>query len=141
ALAELLAAEAERRPVIWASDGLRRACAAEPPAWAKQVPVVRRFDPRPRLVVLGSDPTAIAIAQLGAQAEFETTLVRPKGPPPPPRGPGGAARRRRRRTRSQATSPDRDRGAPRPRRPRSSASPASNARAGRSRRAVARGGR
>jgi len=84
ALAELLAAEVERRPVVWASDGLQRACAAEPPAWAKQAPVLRRFDPRPRLVVLGSDPTAIAIAQLGAQAEFETTLVRPKGPPSPP---------------------------------------------------------
>jgi xanthine dehydrogenase accessory factor len=31
-------------------------------------------------VVFGADPTALAIAQLGAQSGFETTLVRPKGP-------------------------------------------------------------
>jgi xanthine dehydrogenase accessory factor len=83
ALGELLSAEAERRPVVWVSDGVRRICAgdAAPFAGAK---VVRRHDPKPRLVVVGSDPTALAIAQLGAQAEFETTLIRPKGPPAPP---------------------------------------------------------
>ena len=32
----------------------------------------------------GADPTALAIACLGAQAGFETTLVRPKGPIEPP---------------------------------------------------------
>ena len=90
ALIELLAAERERRPVVWVSDGVRRACAAEPPAWARQAPVLRRFEPKPRLVVLGSDPTALAIAQLGAQAEFETTLVRPKGPAAAPPLPGVA---------------------------------------------------
>jgi xanthine dehydrogenase accessory factor len=31
-------------------------------------------------VVLGSDPTALAIATLAAQSGFETTLVRPRGP-------------------------------------------------------------
>jgi xanthine dehydrogenase accessory factor len=50
--------------------------------------VVRLYEPKPRLVVVGSDPTALAIAQLGAQAEFETFLVRPKGPAAPPPIPG-----------------------------------------------------
>jgi xanthine dehydrogenase accessory factor len=89
ALAELLAAEAERRPVVWISDGRRRACAAEAAPWDGAA-VIRRHDPKPRLVVVGSDPTALAIAQLGAQAEFETTLVRPKGPATPPPIPGVA---------------------------------------------------
>jgi xanthine dehydrogenase accessory factor len=38
----------------------------------------------PRLVVIGSDPIALATASLGAQSGFETTLVRPKGPATPP---------------------------------------------------------
>jgi xanthine dehydrogenase accessory factor len=89
ALLELLAAEAERRPVSWVSDGRRRTCGGDAASWSGAA-VVRRHDPRPRLVVVGSDPTALAIAQLGAQAEFETTLVRPKGPEAPPPIPGAA---------------------------------------------------
>jgi xanthine dehydrogenase accessory factor len=34
--------------------------------------------------VLGADPTALAIAALGAEAGWETTLVRPNGPAKPP---------------------------------------------------------
>jgi len=80
ALAELLSAQAARRPVVWVSDGRRRACTAPDvePRW--EGALARRHDPTPRLVVFGSDPTALAIAQLGAQAGLETTLVRPKGP-------------------------------------------------------------
>jgi len=44
----------------------------------------RPFEPTPKLVVLGADPTALAIAWLGGKAGFETTLVRPKGPETPP---------------------------------------------------------
>jgi xanthine dehydrogenase accessory factor len=87
ALAELLAAQAERRPVVWVSDGLARECAAEVSPWPKAA-VVRRHEPTPRLIVVGGDPTALAIAQLGAQSEFETTLVRPKGPASGPPIPG-----------------------------------------------------
>jgi xanthine dehydrogenase accessory factor len=83
ALAELLAAEADRRPIRWVSDGFARACAAELEPWP-EARVEKRYAPKARLVVVGSDPTALAIAQLGAQAEFETTLVRPKGPETPP---------------------------------------------------------
>ena len=51
------------------------------------------YPPTPRLIVLGSDPTALAVAALGAQAGLETTLVRPKGPQTPPPLAGFAYRR------------------------------------------------
>lgn len=83
ALAELLAAEDERRPVTWVSDGVTRACAEDLSPWPEAA-VSRAFAPRQRLIVVGGDPTAIAIASLGVQAGFETTLVRAKGPATPP---------------------------------------------------------
>ncbi len=43
-----------------------------------------RSDPAPRLVVVGSDPIALAVARLGVVRDLETWLVRPKGPPDPP---------------------------------------------------------
>ncbi|HUZ14424.1 MAG TPA: XdhC family protein [Caulobacteraceae bacterium] len=74
-----------REPALWISDGERRVCAADA-AGAEPWPGAfsRRFEPTPKLVVLGADPTALAIAWLGAEAGFETTLVRPKGPEAPP---------------------------------------------------------
>jgi xanthine dehydrogenase accessory factor len=92
ALAELLAAETERRPVEWVSDGLARVCASEVEPWPEAV-VVRRHDPVGRLVVVGGDPTALAIAAFGAQSGMQTTLVRSKGPATPPPIPGIAYRR------------------------------------------------
>ncbi len=94
AIRELLELTDARRPAIWLSDGSRRACAdadAPPPSWPTAF--ARRFDPVPRLIVLGSDPTALAIAALGAQSGCETTLVRPKGPAEPPPLAGVAYRR------------------------------------------------
>ncbi|WP_293368894.1 XdhC family protein [Phenylobacterium sp.] len=79
ALAELLDAHRDRRPVVWVSDGVARECAEDLSPWPEAL-VVRRHEPTPRLIVVGGDPTALAIAQLGAQSELETTLVRPKGP-------------------------------------------------------------
>jgi xanthine dehydrogenase accessory factor len=79
ALAELLSAHKDRRPVVWVSDGYTRQCAADLSPWPEAA-VVRDYEPTPRLIVVGGDPTALAIAQLGALSEFETTLVRPKGP-------------------------------------------------------------
>jgi xanthine dehydrogenase accessory factor len=90
----LLALADARVPALWLSDGARRACAAadSPPApWPGAF--ARRHDPAPRLIVLGSDPTALAIAALGAQSGCETILVRPKGPAEPPPVPGVAYRR------------------------------------------------
>lgn len=92
ALAELLDAWRERRPVVWVSDGVARACAPEVEPWP-EAQVERRYEPTPRLIVVGGDPTALAIAQLGAQSEFETTLVRPKGPVAGPPIPGVGYRR------------------------------------------------
>lgn len=91
ALAELLDAMAARRPTTWVSDGRRRVCAADVQAW--EGAVSRRHDPVPRLVVFGSDPTALAIAQLGVLSGLETTFVRSKGPEAPPPIPGLGYRR------------------------------------------------
>lgn len=91
ALAELLAAEQERRSVVWISDGVKRRCGENIQPWDGAI--VQVYEPVPRLVVFGADPTALAIALLGAQSGFETTLVRPKGPETPPPLPGVAYRR------------------------------------------------
>lgn len=93
ALAALLQAEADRRPCLWTSDGRRRWCGPAGEAPGIEGGVCRAYEPVPRLVVFGSDPTAIAIATLGVQSEFQTTLVRPKGPEAPPPVPGLAYRR------------------------------------------------
>jgi len=81
-----------RAPAFWITDGFRRLCVEEPQApWAGAFE--RAYDPVPRLIVLGGDPTALAVASLGAQSGFETVLVRPKGPAAPPPLPGVAYRR------------------------------------------------
>lgn len=93
-VAALLALTDARAPALWLSDGVARACGprdAPPSGW--QGAFAKRFDPTPRLVVLGSDPTALAIATLGVQSGCETTLIRPKGPPEPPPIAGLAYRR------------------------------------------------
>lgn len=77
----LLALTAARLEAVWLSDGRRRVCG---PSTVPPLPwpgaFERRYFPATRLIVLGADPTALAIAELGAKAGFETTLVRPKGP-------------------------------------------------------------
>jgi len=93
ALAELLAAEEARRPVVWLSDGVKRRCVPPGTLEAWDGAVSRAYDPVPRLVVFGADPTAIAIAQLGVQSGLETTFVRSKGPEAPPPIPGLRYRR------------------------------------------------
>lgn len=84
ALAALLRLTEARRPALWVSDGRRRACGppGEVAMWKEAI--TRPYEPAPRLVVVGWDPAALAIAGLGAQSGFETTLIRPKGPPAPP---------------------------------------------------------
>jgi xanthine dehydrogenase accessory factor len=85
AVGRLIALRDVRAPAVWISDGRRRVCGAPrevPQAWDGAFQ--RTFEPIPRLVVLGGDPTALAVAQLGVLAGFETTLVRPKGPEAPP---------------------------------------------------------
>ncbi len=107
AVARLLTLSAERRPALWASDGTARVCwaadetpppgaqgdlgqtLAEDPAERVRVEgdgarIVLRYGPPRRMVVVGGDPTAMAIASLAAMSGFESWLVRPKGPEAPP---------------------------------------------------------
>jgi xanthine dehydrogenase accessory factor len=116
AVADLLALAEARCEAVWLSDGARRLCRPadallqEDDAFASglQTPLLEamtdpslggavldlgaaialRRPPRRRLVVVGHDPTALAIANLGLQSEFETWLLRPKGPAEPPPLPG-----------------------------------------------------
>jgi xanthine dehydrogenase accessory factor len=81
----LLAADEARRPVLWMSDGRAARTAAAGDAalltWTDDpLAICRRYDPRARLIVSGWDPTAMAIAKLGVEAQLETYLVRPDGP-------------------------------------------------------------
>lgn len=93
ALTEMLAAQDERRPVVWLSDGIKRRCGPPGTIAPWEGAISRAYEPTQRLVVFGSDPTAIAIAQLGVLSGLETTLVRPKGPETPPPIPGLGYRR------------------------------------------------
>ena len=110
AAARLIALHEARIPALWLTDGAVHACLAPgegpdglPPGLqaafraalagrmcgtASGESVFRRFDPSGRLIVVGADPPALAMAALGAQAGFQTTLVRPKGPLQPPPVPG-----------------------------------------------------
>jgi len=82
--ASLLDCADRRRSCIWSSDGtLREVGEGDGPLLSfSEVPrrIARRFDPPRRLIVSGGDPGALAIAKLGADAQFETFLVRPGGP-------------------------------------------------------------
>lgn len=86
-----------RRPAIWRTDGVRRRCeeGLGPRCQVIHNPfeLTRCHLPTPRLIVVGGDPTALAIASLGSQSGMETTLVRPKGPEQPPPIPSIAYRR------------------------------------------------
>ena len=96
AVAGLLELTERRRPALWRTKGERRrlvASAGDEPICAvdhEPFEVRRLYAPVPRLAVVGADPTALAIAQLGVQAGFETCLIRPKGPSEPPAIPGVA---------------------------------------------------
>jgi xanthine dehydrogenase accessory factor len=46
--------------------------------------VYRLFTPKTRLIVIGSDPAALAIAEMAAAMEMEVFFVRPDGPVTPP---------------------------------------------------------
>ncbi len=77
-----------RRPVLFVTDGVTRRC--EPvdardvseDAGSRDEPfeMWRVHDPVRRLVVTGSDPAALALADLASRTGTEVTLVRPLGP-------------------------------------------------------------
>lgn len=80
-IAGLRTAERDRRAVTLMSDGRQRRLAegvvAGPGA-------VRVYAPTQRLVVIGADPFAMAMAQQGLVQGWAVTLVRPRGPEAPP---------------------------------------------------------
>ena len=77
-----------RRPALWRSDGVTRHCTAlesgglAPALDLTEAPfgVSLYFPPPPRLIVVGADPTALAITELGRWMGIETHLIRHKGP-------------------------------------------------------------
>jgi xanthine dehydrogenase accessory factor len=91
ALARLRRHTVERRPCAWVTDGRRRAClaAGEPAPFSLALTtsddlVRRSYLPTPRLILLGSEPIALALASLASAAGMQAVLVRPKGPSQPP---------------------------------------------------------
>jgi xanthine dehydrogenase accessory factor len=97
AIGKLLELRDARWPALYLTDGKMRSCAEGTGPLCvvtrETFSLTRRHDPVPRLIVVGGDPTALAIAALGAQSGMETTLVRPKGPQTPPPLAGVAYRR------------------------------------------------
>ena len=79
--------------MTWLSDGFKQTCVEKDSVVPWPGSIQRDYDPPQKLVVFGSDPTAMAIAHLGAQSGFQTTFVRPKGPEAPPPIAGIAYRR------------------------------------------------
>ncbi|MCB2077031.1 MAG: XdhC family protein [Novosphingobium sp.] len=81
---DLLACANQRRSCRWSSDGMVQTIGAGegPLVTFREDPlhVSRRYDPPRRIIVSGGDPGALAMAQLAADAQFETVLVRPGGP-------------------------------------------------------------
>lgn len=93
ALAQLVGFNQRREPCVWLTDGSTRSCVADedsemPEAGMASGQVFRRYDPRTRLIVVGSDPTAMALAGMAAGMGIDAILVRPQGPHDPPPLPG-----------------------------------------------------
>ncbi len=87
ALAELLRRWTARQPSLWRSDGVVRLCTDDEggvEAGDDAGTVFRRFAPATRMVVIGGEPTALAVAALAAMSGLESWLVRPGGPDAPP---------------------------------------------------------
>lgn len=72
----------DRRPAVWASDGTERSCQPVEDAPA-DAPIRKRYDPLQRLVVIGSDPFALAIGGMGRTVGWEVRLLSPFGPSDP----------------------------------------------------------
>lgn len=88
-IARLLDLSAKRSPAIYTSDGRHRTVdsfAGEPYlAFAhSSLSLTLTHAPPWRLIVVGRDPTALAIAQLAIHAGLATTLLCPGGPQAPP---------------------------------------------------------
>ena len=95
----LLALADGRSPATWQSDGRHRECAVPSQALAPWPGAFERlYLPSVRLIVIGSDPTALAIAMLGVQDWLRDDTRAPQG--------AGGATADRRRTPTAARNPD-----------------------------------
>lgn len=88
-IARLLDLTSERVPAIYSSDGTGRTVTSYdgPSCLAftrDPLCLSLGIEPPWRLVVVGGDPTALAIAHLATQSGFATSLLRPHGPESPP---------------------------------------------------------
>lgn len=80
-VAALRQAYADRRFVTLVSNGERRTVVDGPADYPDRL---RDYAPAQRLVVIGSDAFALAMASAGQAQGWQVTLVRPKGPETPP---------------------------------------------------------
>ena len=79
AVLSLAQASAARRPVRYRSDGTARALVLPEAPPEERWVVDRLHEPAQRLIVVGSDPFALAIAQSGRHQSCAVALVRPGG--------------------------------------------------------------
>ena len=84
ALADLRQLTNTRRLAHWESDGRIRRCIPYDRAQVEHSKFARLYAPYHRLVVIGTDPFALAIARLGHMVGWQTSLLAPSGPTPTP---------------------------------------------------------
>ena len=82
AIARLRELWLRRVPAFWYSNGRERCCLTEDrmPRRGEDPGFRRVYRPRQRLIVVGSDPFALATAGMGMTIGWETTLLAPFGP-------------------------------------------------------------
>lgn len=81
AIRKLLYRWSQRLPAYWRSDGLIRACGDSLPIWTGHADSVQvTYWPRQRLAVVGIDPFALSIANMGQALGWQTVLIAPFGP-------------------------------------------------------------
>ena len=79
AVANLRSLTAQRIPALWSSDGEVRSCVPIELA-SHGAPIRKLYEPVQRLIVLGSDPFALAIGGMGQTLGWDVTLLSPFGP-------------------------------------------------------------
>ena len=79
AVADLQRLTAKRVPALWSSDGEQRTCLPVEQASAI-APIRKLYEPVQRLIVIGSDPFALAIGGMGRTLGWDVTLLSPFGP-------------------------------------------------------------
>lgn len=84
AIGEVLRRAEVREPAVLVSDGRVRTVVAGPELEPPRGGYARRYAPATRLVVVGRDPTALAMCALALQVGLEAVLVTPQGPSAPP---------------------------------------------------------